>query len=59
MSDHESTSRRDLGSCETSGPTPVGDLEGAAFASPLPSASSSGWPIFSDHGRARKPAKDA
>jgi hypothetical protein len=45
MSDYESTSRHDLESCETSGPTPVGDLEGAAFASPLPSASSSGWPI--------------
>ena|ERR1700733_2124628 len=50
MSDYEPTSHRDTllsdpGSAKTSGPTAVEDLEGAASASPRPSASSSGWPV--------------
>jgi hypothetical protein len=45
MSDYEPASPRDLESCETSGSMPVEDVEGAAFASPLPPAASSRWPI--------------
>jgi hypothetical protein len=50
MSDYEPTSTRetlpsDPEPGKTSAPTVVGGLEGAASASPLPPASSSGWPI--------------
>ena len=50
MSDYEPTSPRetlpsDPESAKTSGPTVVEGLEGAASASPLPPASSSGWPV--------------
>ena len=49
MSDYEPTSPRgppsDPESAKPSGPTVVEGLEGAASASPLPPASSSGWPV--------------
>jgi hypothetical protein len=45
MSDYKPTSPQGPESCKTSGSTPVEDLESAASASPLPRASSSGWPI--------------
>ena len=50
MSDYEPTSPletlcSDPESAKTSRPTVVRGLEGAASASPLPPASSSGWPL--------------
>jgi hypothetical protein len=61
MSDYEPTSPRETPSSgpesgKTSGPTVVEGLEGAASASPLPPASSSGWPISASMSeQARRP----